>query len=71
MFFNNQVAALHQVEYSAQTDFVVDRQYHFEIGGRNKGRKQVKGLSDAWVVKDDLEYPVGQSLPLWVFGFLY
>ncbi len=71
VFFNNQLSARHTVGYSAQTDFVVDRQYHFEIGGRNKGRKQIEGLSDAWVVKDDLEYPVGQSLPLWVFGFLY
>ena len=71
VFFNNQLSALHEVGYSAQTDFVVDRRYHFEIGGRHKGRKQIENLADAWVVKDDLEYPVGQSLPLWVFGFLY
>ena len=71
VFFNNQLSALHDVGYSAQTDFVIDRQYHFEIGGRNKGRKQLEGLAEVWVVKDDLEYPVGQSLPLWLFGFLY
>ncbi|MGB3852376.1 MAG: AAA family ATPase [Tunicatimonas sp.] len=71
VFFGNQLSALHAVAYSAQTDFVVDQQYHFEVGGSNKGRKQIKGLTKAWVVKDDLEYPVGQSLPLWAFGFLY
>ena len=42
-----------------------------EIGDRNKGRKQLAGVADAWVVKDDLEYPTGRSLPLWLFGFLY
>lgn len=71
VFFNNQLSARHRVGHSAQTDFEVDRRYHFEIGGRKKGRKQIEGLADAWVVKDDLEYPVGQSLPLWLFGFLY
>ena len=71
VFFNNQLSVLHDVGYSAHTDFVVDRQYHFEIGGRNKGRKQLEGLANAWVVKDDMEYPVGRSLPLWLFGFLY
>lgn len=71
VFLNNQLSTLHQVAYSAQTDFTVDRQYHFEVGGQNKGRKQLAGLANAWVVKDDLEYAVGQSLPLWVFGFLY
>ena len=71
VFFNNQLGAMHHVGYSAQTDFEVDRRYHFEIGGRNKGTKQIEGLADAWVVKDDLEYPVGRSLPLWLFGFLY
>lgn len=55
VFFNNQRSAQHQVAHSAQTDFVVDRQYHFEIGGRGKGRKQIEALADAWVVKDDLE----------------
>lgn len=76
VFFNNQLSALHSVGHSAQTDFVVDRRYHFETGGRGKGRKHaecrpIEGLADAWVVKDDVEYPVGQSLPLWAFGFLY
>ena len=71
VFFNNQLSALHDVGYSVQTDFVVDRRYHFEIGGRSKGRKQLAGLAEAWVVKDDLEYPLGESLPLWLFGFLY
>ena len=33
--------------------------------------RQLSGMDNAWVVKDELEFPVGQSLPLWMFGFLY
>jgi hypothetical protein len=44
---------------------------HFEIGGIDKVRKQLTGLKNAWIVKDDMEYPIGGELPLWMFGFLY
>ncbi len=71
VFFNSQLNVNHQVNYSSRTDFEVDKKYHFEIGGKNKGRKQINTITHAWVVKDDIEYPVGQSLPLWIFGFLY
>jgi hypothetical protein len=33
--------------------------------------KQIAGVKNAWIVKDDLEYPIGNDLPLWMFGFLY
>ncbi|MDE3214219.1 MAG: AAA family ATPase [Bacteroidota bacterium] len=70
-FFNNQLSVNHRVNNSEKTDFIIDGKLHFEIGGKTKGKKQVASLPDAWVVKDDLEYPVYQSLPLWAFGFLY
>ncbi|MFC4872053.1 ATP-binding protein [Negadavirga shengliensis] len=71
VFFNNQLSGQYKVTHSPVTDFEVDNKYSFEIGGQSKGRKQIASLSKAWVVKDDLEYPVGNALPLWIFGFLY
>lgn len=71
VFFNNQLSVLHKVHQAATTDFVVDNQYYFEIGGKRKTSKQIKDLDNAWIVKDELEYPVSNSLPLWLFGFLY
>ncbi len=71
VFFNNQLSTRHRVNHSGKTDFAVDGRFYFETGGRNKSRKQVTDLQNAWVVKDGLEYPAGQSLPLWLFGFLY
>ena len=71
VFFCNQLSVGHQVSYSSKTDFEVDQKYSFAIGGKNKDSKQIQGLSGAWVVRDDVEYPVGKHLPLWLFGFLY
>jgi len=71
VFFGNQLHGLHTVHYSDTADFEIDNTYSFEVGGRNKGLKQLAGMKDAWTVKDNLEYPAGKSFPLWIFGFLY
>jgi uncharacterized protein len=71
VFFCSQLQFDHSVSYSTAVDFVVDGKYNFEIGGKNKDSKQIKNLENAWVVKDDLEYPASLALPLWLFGFLY
>ena len=55
---------------SSVSDFVVDG-HTFEIGGRKKGKKQIDGMADAFVVKDDIEYGYGNIIPLWLFGFNY
>jgi hypothetical protein len=69
-FFNSIMKVGHHINSSNSVDFLVNNELYFEIGGKNKSRKQVKEL-DIWIVKDDLEYPAGKSLPLWAFGFLY
>lgn len=50
--------------------FVVDGRT-FEVGGRNKKRKQVADVADAYVVKDDIEYPYLRTIPLYMFGLNY
>jgi hypothetical protein len=45
--------------------------FTFEIGGKNKDMSKLSHVEHAWLVKDEMEYPVGKSLPLWLFGFLY
>ena len=70
-FFFSQVKVKNKVEASASADFLVNESYTFEIGGKNKTKKQIKGLADAFVVKDDIEIGSGSSIPLWLFGFLY
>ncbi|TVQ95128.1 MAG: AAA family ATPase [Bacteroidetes bacterium] len=70
-FFLNQVSVLHRVNQPENIDFEVNGKYLFEVGGTGKNNKQIKGLSNAFVVKDSVEYPAGNALPLWIFGFLY
>ncbi len=43
----------------------------FEIGGRNKGFEQIKGIPNSYLAIDDIEIGIGKKIPLWLFGFLY
>jgi hypothetical protein len=70
-FFYNQLQVNHTVNYSEETDFTVDGKYAFEIGGKNKTQKQVKGLTNAFLALDDIETGFRNEIPLWLFGFLY
>ena len=50
---------------------MVDDRYLFEVGGHNKTQKQIAGQENAFLVKDDIEYGYENTIPLWLFGFLY
>ena len=70
-FFLNQVRYGHSVMLPKAGDFFVENKFLFEVGGKNKTRKQIAGLPNAFVVKDDIETGAPGVLPLWLFGFLY
>jgi predicted AAA+ superfamily ATPase len=70
-FFANQLRNNHLVEISNQTDFIVDKKYSFEIGGKNKNKSQIEGIKDAFIALDNIEYGFENKIPLWIFGFLY
>lgn len=70
-FFYSQVAVIGKIDMPKQGDFLVNNRYTFEVGGKDKVRKQLTGIKNAWIVKDDMEYPIGGELPLWMFGLLY
>lgn len=70
-FFLSQLFVVSKVHMPKQGDFFVDNTFTFEVGGKGKSKKQIAEIENAWVVKDDLEFPVGGQLPLWMFGLLY
>lgn len=70
-FFLNQTRNKHKVAQPAKGDFIIDDQYVFEVGGRNKTTKQIQGFEDAYVAADDVEVGTFTKIPLWLFGFLY
>ena len=70
-FFFNQFRAIYNITSSPASDFLVEGKYTFEVGGKKKKQKQIKDVSNSYVVKDDIETGYGNIIPLWMFGLLY
>ena len=70
-FILNQLKKKHDVFFSIESDFYVDNKYTFEIGGKNKKRKQIQGVENSYIIADNIEYGTDRRIPIWLFGFLY
>ncbi|MEX1192432.1 MAG: AAA family ATPase [Brumimicrobium sp.] len=70
-FFYNQVNNIYDVKSSPVSDFLVEGKYTFEVGGKNKSKKQLKNIKNSFVAADNIEYGNDTTIPLWLFGFLY
>lgn len=60
----------HEVYASRISDFEIDG-ITFEVGGKNKKGRQIRDAEQGYIVKDGIEYAVGRSIPIWMFGFGY
>jgi predicted AAA+ superfamily ATPase len=69
-FFYNQMNLEHIVYMHKNADFQIDDKI-FEVGGKNKSKKQIAGLSEAYLVKDDIVFGYQNIIPLWHFGMSY
>ena len=69
-FFYNQMRVTTDVVRSRISDFEIDGKT-FEVGGKQKKKKQVADAKEGYVVKDDVEYGFDNIIPLWSFGFTY
>lgn len=69
-FFYNQMRVRQEVVASKISDFRIG-DLTFEIGGKSKGQRQIQGTEKGYVIKDDIEYPYGNIIPLYHFGFNY
>jgi uncharacterized protein len=70
-FFINQLSKTETINYSIKGDFVVNGDFIFEIGGRNKDYQQIADIPNSFIAADDIETGFGNKIPLWLFGFLY
>lgn len=52
-------------------DFYLEKKYSCEVGGKNKGFKQIKDIPNSFLALDNIDLGYGNSIPLWLFGFLY
>ncbi len=69
-FFFNQLRVKYDVISSPVSDFLID-DVTFEVGGQNKSKKQIQGIRNGYVVKDDIETGFRNTIPLWQFGLTY
>lgn len=70
-FFANQLSYKHELHHIDETDFFVSKKYSFEIGGKSKTTKQIFELENAYIAADNVEFGYKNTIPLWLFGFLY
>ena len=70
-FFAGQLSLVHKLTLHAKADFLVDNRLVFEIGGPGKGKKQIAGRPGAYLVQDGIEIGFAETIPLYLFGFLY
>ena len=69
-FFINQCRMHYQIVSSNLADFKMEDK-DFEIGGKNKGLKQIETAENGFLVKDDIESGFFNTIPLWHFGLMY
>jgi Predicted ATPase (AAA+ superfamily) len=69
-FFLNQMRVKYDVLSSPIADFLIDT-ITFEVGGKNKGQKQIKDVENGYIVKDDIESGYLNVIPLWQLGLTY
>ncbi len=58
------------IYYSKRGDFEAENNI-FEIGGKGKTKKQIRGIENSYIVKDDILYGSKKIIPLFLFGFMY
>ncbi len=69
-FFLNQTRVFADPVSSSKADFQIE-DMTFEIGGKNKSRKQIENIPNSFVVRDDIETGFLNFIPLWQFGLGY
>jgi len=60
-----------EISFSKKGDFLIKGKYTVEIGGKNKKNKQIANKENSYLALDDIEYGIGNKIPLWLYGFLY
>ena len=70
-FVVNQLSKTNTVTYPKTGDFLVNGKYLFEVGGKNKSKKQIAGVENSYILADNIEIGFAEKIPVWLMGFLY
>lgn len=71
-FAINQLKSTHKVHYPEKGgNLLVNEKYVFEIGGKSKKSKQIIDIPNSYILADELDYKIGNKIPIWMVGLLY
>ena len=71
-FVVNQLSTSHTIEYGKdQGDFKVDGEITFEVGGKDKSFQQIADIPNSYILADNIDFPIGKKLPIWLVGLIY
>jgi uncharacterized protein len=70
-FVVNQLSKTNVVTYPKTGDFLINGKYLFEVGGKNKSKKQIAGVENSFILADNIEIGFAEKIPVWLMGFLY
>ena len=71
-FVVNQLSTKHTVEYGKeQGDFKVDGEITLVMDGKHKTQQQMADNPNSYILADDIDFPIGKKLPIWLVGLIY
>lgn len=70
-FFVSMLKPRYEITVPSKGDFLINDAWTFEIGGKNKGFDKIRNIANSFRVLDDIETGIKNTVPLWLFGFLY
>lgn len=70
-FVASMLSAIGRLSTAKDGDFILNNNYLFEVGGKNKGFSQIADKPNSYVIADNIESGAGNKIPMWLFGFLY
>jgi len=70
-FFIHHTHHNHIISLAEKGDFIINNKFTFEVGGKNKSKKQIANIPNSFVVRDNIEIGTMNIIPLWLFGLMY
>ncbi len=70
-FVANCLSGLGNLTAPLQGDFCLNNELTFEVGGKTKNKKQIRGIKNSYVLADNTLSADADIIPLWLLGFLW